>query len=197
MKRIDAKTATARALALGGLGILMLVILRLAIFADQDWRGDIDPLAAETPVKLSEPFAETCSERVLKSRYREPILSSIIPAFTPNMGIGKALGGTEIEISEAAMTKAHKIYQERCASCHGDQGDGKGPGAFAVKPKPRDYTDANWQTTVTNDELSQVIVRGGAALGKSYMMPANRDLKSKTEVVAGLVRIVRSFANKP
>ncbi len=92
------------------------------------------------------------------------------------------------------MAKARKIYAERCASCHGEKGNGDGPGAFAVKPKPRDYTNAEWQKTVTDEELAKAIVKGGAAVGKSYMMPANYDLRSKPEVAAGLVQIVRSFA---
>ena len=92
------------------------------------------------------------------------------------------------------MKRAQVIYKERCASCHGDQGDGKGLGAFAIKPRPRDYTDVEWQKSVEDEELAQAIVRGGAAIGKSYMMPANRDLKAKPDIVNGLVVIIRSFA---
>jgi mono/diheme cytochrome c family protein len=91
------------------------------------------------------------------------------------------------------MKRARVIYSQRCASCHGDKGDGAGPGAFAVNPKPRNYTDAEWQKTVTDEELAKVIVRGGLAAGKSYMMPASYDLKAKPDIVNGLVVVIRSF----
>ncbi len=32
------------------------------------------------------------------------------------------------------------IYDRRCAGCHGDKGDGKGPAAELLAPKPRDFT---------------------------------------------------------
>jgi mono/diheme cytochrome c family protein len=164
---------------------------------DRSWRGEIDPLAAETPANWADPFKETRAEARLKSEFHEPIenatsATSTQARSTKNAG---ATGG-DSEISPAAMAKANKIYQERCASCHGDKGNGDGPGAFAIKPKPRDYTDSEWQKTVTDEELAKAIVKGGAAVGKSYMMPANYDLKSKPEVAAGLVQIVRSFAEK-
>ena len=164
---------------------------------DKSWRGDIDPLAAETPVDWAKPFDGTRSEARLKSEFHEPAASdSSSTAPMQNAKNAPTSGGEESEISPAAMAKAHKIYEERCASCHGEKGNGDGPGAFAVKPKPRDYTDAEWQKTATDEELAKAIVKGGAAVGKSYMMPANYDLRSKPEVAAGLVQIVRSFARQ-
>jgi hypothetical protein len=46
---------------------------------------------------------------------------------------------------------------------------------------------------VTDDEITKAITYGGAAIGKSPMMPANPDLDAKPEVVAALVHIVRDF----
>lgn len=161
---------------------------------DRSWRGDIDPFAAETPVNWAKPFDGTRSEVRLKLTFHEPLVTQT-PAAAPS-GNAKNADSEESAISPAAMVKAHKIYEERCASCHGEKGNGDGPGAFAVKPRPRDYTDAEWQKTVTDEELAKAIVKGGAAVGKSYMMPANYDLRSKPEVAAGLVQIVRSFAQQ-
>ena len=46
----------------------------------------------------------------------------------------------------------------------------------------------------TKDErIAKVIVEGGAAVGLSEGMAANPDLKGKDDVVAELVKIVRSF----
>jgi mono/diheme cytochrome c family protein len=90
---------------------------------------------------------------------------------------------------------AKEIFGSRCAACHGPQGRGDGPGAVALNPKPRNYHDRAWQAKVTDDEITKAITYGGAAIGKSPMMPANPDLDAKPEVVAALVRIVRDFGN--
>lgn len=93
------------------------------------------------------------------------------------------------EVSEESL----KLFKSRCAVCHGEQGNGNGPGAAALNPKPRDYTNKEWQAKVTDDQIRSVIVMGGAALGKSPIMPASPDLQAKEDVVNGLVKIVRSF----
>lgn len=36
--------------------------------------------------------------------------------------------------------KGARIYAQRCAWCHGDKGDGQGPGAARLVPPPRDFT---------------------------------------------------------
>lgn len=45
------------------------------------------------------------------------------------------------------------------------------PGAFAIKPKPRDYTDPEWQKTITDEELAKAIVKGGAAVSTAPPRP--------------------------
>jgi mono/diheme cytochrome c family protein len=96
---------------------------------------------------------------------------------------------------EATMAKfeAKKLFTSRCAVCHGEQGKGNGPGSAALNPKPRDYTNAAWQKSVTDDQLRAVITMGGAAVGKSPIMPSSPDLQAKPKVVDALVSIVRSF----
>lgn len=91
------------------------------------------------------------------------------------------------------MTTANTIYQERCSACHGANGRGDGPGSATLTPKPRNYTDTGWQASVTDEQIRKTIVMGGAAVGKSPMMPASPDLDGKPEVVEGLLKIVRKF----
>jgi mono/diheme cytochrome c family protein len=179
----------------GAGGLLLLLMLRATLQVDQSARGDADPWMSEAPATVIDPFSETLSERDIKALYKEPVL---VTSMSLNaLPAAKASNnGPENVIAEATMKRARVIYQERCAACHGDKGDGNGLGAFAIKPKPRDYTDPEWQKTVTDEELSTAIVRGGTAVGKSYMMPANRDLKSKPDVVEAIVAMVRSFASK-
>lgn len=40
----------------------------------------------------------------------------------------------------ASAIRGEKVYQKACAACHGENGDGNGPGAGPLNPKPRDFT---------------------------------------------------------
>jgi mono/diheme cytochrome c family protein len=91
------------------------------------------------------------------------------------------------------MDKAQVIFNERCAACHGTEGKGNGPASAALNPKPRNYADKAWQSAVTDEQLRKTITLGGAAVGKSPIMPASPDLDDKPEVVEGLVKMVRKF----
>lgn len=91
------------------------------------------------------------------------------------------------------MDKAQIVFNERCSACHGTEGKGNGPASAALNPKPRNYTDKAWQAAVTDEQLRKTITMGGAAVGKSPIMPASPDLDEKPEVVEGLVKMVRKF----
>lgn len=41
----------------------------------------------------------------------------------------------------AMIVKGKQIYAAKCAACHGDKGDGKGPAAAGLNVKPGDFTD--------------------------------------------------------
>ncbi|MBI4817927.1 MAG: c-type cytochrome [Deltaproteobacteria bacterium] len=91
------------------------------------------------------------------------------------------------------MGEADMIFNTRCATCHGPQGKGDGAAAAALNPKPRSFADAEWQKTVTDEHIGTVIVKGGAAAGKSPLMAPNPDLEAKPEVVKALVARVRKL----
>jgi len=84
----------------------------------------------------------------------------------------------------------------RCAACHGKDGRGDGPGSLGLDPKPQNYTDPTWQTTVTNEEIEKAIVYGGAAVGKSPQMVSNPDLQAKPGVVTALRMKIRKFGQQ-
>ncbi len=90
-------------------------------------------------------------------------------------------------------TAANDIFNQRCQTCHGADGTGNGPAAAALNPKPRNYTDAAWQASITDEKIGQTIVKGGAEMKLSPLMPPNPDLADKPAVVAELVKKVRSF----
>jgi mono/diheme cytochrome c family protein len=94
----------------------------------------------------------------------------------------------------AATAEAEQIFSTRCVTCHGPQGAGDGPGSAGLDPKPRNFQDPAWQSSVSDEHLGKVILYGGAAVGKSPAMPANPDLVAKPQVAAALVEHLRSLA---
>jgi mono/diheme cytochrome c family protein len=89
--------------------------------------------------------------------------------------------------------EAKKLAETRCANCHGPAGKGDGPSGATLNPRPRDLTTKEWQKSVSDAQVRSIILKGGPALGKSPLMPANPDLESKSQVVDELVRIVRGY----
>jgi mono/diheme cytochrome c family protein len=108
-------------------------------------------------------------------------------------------GPASAPVTPAVATEpltAESVFKTRCATCHGEGGHGDGPASVALNPKPRNYTDPEWQKSVTDEQLKKTIVGGGAAVGKSPLMVPNPDLAGKDDVLDGLVKKIRSFAPK-
>ena len=95
--------------------------------------------------------------------------------------------------ADSPAAEARKTFDTVCSACHGTSGMGDGPAAGALNPKPRNYTDKAWQASVTDDDIKKVILEGGAAVGKSPVMPAQPQFKDKPEVMNELVKIIRAF----
>ena len=101
--------------------------------------------------------------------------------------------GPEVVITPEAKAEAESIYNARCVTCHGTRGQGDGPAAMGLAPRPRNFGDKMWQSNVTDRHIETIIQFGGSSVGKSAAMPANPDLVSKSAVVAGLRAHIRSF----
>lgn len=89
--------------------------------------------------------------------------------------------------------EAKDMFTSRCAACHGADGRGNGPASASLTPKPRNYTDVTWQKSVTDEQIKKTITMGGAAVGKSPIMPASPDIEQNPVMLEGLVSIVRKF----
>lgn len=100
------------------------------------------------------------------------------------------------EPSPEAMAEAKKTFDSVCVTCHGSTGHGDGPAAAGFPVKPRSFSDAEWQKSVTDEHIAKVIVQGGPAVGKSPLMPGNPQLADKPEVVNALVKIIRDFGKQ-
>lgn len=109
-----------------------------------------------------------------------------------SQGREKAAGG--VTITPADREAARVKFETLCATCHGKTGAGDGPASAGLNPKPRNFQDPEWQRSVTDKHIETIIVKGGAAVGKSPAMPSNPDLNDKPGVVAALREHVRSLA---
>lgn len=94
----------------------------------------------------------------------------------------------------SAPTDPKELFKTRCVMCHGESGKGDGPASAALTPKPRDYTDTVWQKSVTDEQIKKAITGGGAAVGKSPLMPGQPDLSNNPAALDGLVKLIRAFA---
>jgi cytochrome c oxidase cbb3-type subunit 2 len=54
---------------------------------------------------------------------------------------GYWLAGDPLPVTEENLLRGKEVFQERCVGCHGEKGDGKGPGAKFLSPAPADFTD--------------------------------------------------------
>src|SRR5216110_237944 len=54
---------------------------------------------------------------------------------------GHAHGPLGVWTDPAMIPRGKEIYTTRCAVCHGDAGDGKGPAGVALPLKPSDFRD--------------------------------------------------------
>jgi DMSO reductase family type II enzyme heme b subunit len=90
-----------------------------------------------------------------------------------------------------------QIYTRKCAQCHGDDGQGMGPAADVVFPKPRDFTRGVYKirttpsgTVPTDDDLFRVITNGlpGTSMPGWSVLP-ERDRRQ-------LVQYIKTFSEK-
>ncbi|MCA9686088.1 MAG: cytochrome c [Myxococcales bacterium] len=100
-------------------------------------------------------------------------------------------GGGGSDANAEAVAEANKVWNERCVTCHGNDGSGNGPGAAALAVKPRSFKDPTWQASVDDARIKKVIVEGGKSVGLNEAMAPNPDLQGKDAVLSELVTKIR------
>ncbi len=95
-------------------------------------------------------------------------------------GLGVTLYATEEHPSE--------LFKQYCAKCHGE--DGKAQTPRGQKMKARDFTDAEWQQSESDDELIESVTEG-----KDDMPPFGKKL-TKEQIESLVKNDVRGFAAK-
>jgi mono/diheme cytochrome c family protein len=76
------------------------------------------------------------------------------PAATANMSLPFALG------LKGNAANGRAFYDANCATCHGKKGDGKGPRAYFIRPKPRNFLEPASRATLNRPMLYEAVSMG-------------------------------------
>ncbi|MBI4011100.1 MAG: cytochrome c [Candidatus Rokubacteria bacterium] len=87
---------------------------------------------------------------------------------------------------------AEPVYKARCLGCHGATGAGDGPTGQKLKDKPKDWTKGEGLKGLTDQQLFEVIKKGGPAIGRAKTMIAFPKLSDAE--VWNLVAYVKTFS---
>lgn len=88
--------------------------------------------------------------------------------------------------------RGRALYHTYCSNCHGTDGKGDGPAAAILSPRPRDHTNRAYMSTLTDEQLAEIIRKGGPALGRSPAMPPAKTLNE--DDIIDLIAGVRALA---
>jgi mono/diheme cytochrome c family protein len=92
---------------------------------------------------------------------------------------------------EELLAQGKHLYGVHCAQCHGEKGDGNGPAARYLYPKPRNFAEAKFRLVTTENkvpsdkDLMQVITRG---MPGSAMVPFGHLSESDRQALVAQVR---------
>jgi cytochrome c oxidase cbb3-type subunit II len=86
--------------------------------------------------------------------------------------------------SNDGLRRGRQLYSDHCASCHGEDGDGGGPGAATLRPRPASFVEHEY----SDARLAEALWNGVA--GSS--MPAWRDHAPGD--LAALAAVVKGFS---
>lgn len=91
-----------------------------------------------------------------------------------------------------SQSRGRKVFKHYCAICHGDEGQGNGFNSTNLAVSPRDFSNSRF-CEATDERLLLAASKGGAAVGKSVLMPAwGRTLTDRQ--LSDVVAFLHTFA---
>jgi cytochrome c oxidase cbb3-type subunit I/II len=98
--------------------------------------------------------------------------------------------------SEDWIAQGKDVYLRRCVGCHGEKGDGNGPAATFLDPRPRNFTDGIFKFRVTpsgalptEGDLYRTITRGI----RGTAMPSWHELPEKDRLA--VIQFIKTFSS--
>ena len=98
-----------------------------------------------------------------------------------------------IALAQGNAERGKAGFTRYCAGCHGATGKGDGPAVAALNPKPKDLTDKAYMAGLKDQYLFDLISKGGAAVGKSPLIPAFGS-QLKEQEIRDVIAFIKSLA---
>lgn len=93
------------------------------------------------------------------------------------------------------VQRGEKMYMATCATCHGAKGDGKGPRAYFIRPKPRNFIDPAFRAGYNRPALYAAVANGrlGTEMPAWSKVLTDQEMTDVSEFV--FVRFIRPSRN--
>jgi mono/diheme cytochrome c family protein len=86
------------------------------------------------------------------------------------------------------MSRGKTVFAQTCATCHGSEGKGDGPGGAGLNPKPRNFTEkAAWKNGTRLEDIYKTLdegIKGSSMVSYNYL--SKRDRMALAHVVQSL-----------
>jgi len=108
-----------------------------------------------------------------------PMQKQVIPPIDPK---------TVMTPSPALLAQGREVFDRECATCHGPEGKGDGPGGKALNPRPRNFTSKDgWKGNYRLDGIYKTLDLGipGTAMG-SFNYLGRKDRMALAHLVQSL-----------
>ena len=76
-------------------------------------------------------------------------------------------------VSRGDLATGERVYKQICFVCHGMKGDGKGPTAESMVPRPQVFTDSSFMSRVTDEYMFYVVKYGKLPVLKREIPDSN------------------------
>lgn len=96
----------------------------------------------------------------------------------------------------AGATEGSKIYADYCSVCHGDSGQGALWASSGLSPRPADFTNPNFQASMTRDHLIQSVSYGRPETAMTGWKKRLTDVQIETVVDYVIDAFMPGFANQ-
>ena len=91
-----------------------------------------------------------------------------------------------------ALARGEAIYTAKCALCHGQRGDGTGPGAASLSPKPGDLTDAKMVAEMPG-KVIRLLCQVGDTVAYDQGLVVLEAMKMQTTVMAPMDGVIEAI----
>ncbi len=131
------------------------------------------------------------------AHFKDPralVPDSIMPTFGFAEADYVAMSGYLMTLNKApSLNSSQEVYQNLCMRCHGENGDGKGLISTYLDPYPRNFTDASFMNSKTDERLTASVKNGV----EGTSMPAWSRVLNDQQIKGVLDYINQNFTKEP